>query len=147
MHKLPHCLQSGVLQSAASCICTCLVSCTAGTAAVLLYVAYALYCWGSRISSEAEGTTEQQQQYSPTNGAWNADEFVEPNPFEDGVGDTGEVSHVSNSSRSQVVAMPEVGHLVTELEGCCLQHCWSRSASTLGEWSCCVSRQEPVLVN
>jgi hypothetical protein len=96
---------------------------SAGTAAVLLYIAYVLYCWGSRISNEADRTTEQQQQqqYSPTHayGAWNEEEFVEPNTFNGGVGGTGEVSCIPCCTR--------MGHKLSNetlfLLGALVKHC------------------------
>jgi hypothetical protein len=61
---------------------------------VLLYVAYILYCWGSRINSEAEEAPSEQQQYNAAHDApWSVDEFADqPKAFNGGVGDTVEVS-------------------------------------------------------
>lgn len=53
---------------------------TAGTAAVLLYVAYLLYRWGSRIGAESEEPPYYQQQEGvvPGYGApWNLDDLIE----------------------------------------------------------------------
>lgn len=46
---------------------------------MLLYVAYRLYCWGSRIGADAEEATQQQGPGFET--PWNLDDFVEQEAY------------------------------------------------------------------